>query len=79
MENFIKRTNIAHFKDLLKAETDPAKRAVLLNLLADEEAKQARHVTPLEAPDPVATGGIPGGGLASDSEPPAPASAHAIR
>jgi hypothetical protein len=46
MENFIKRTNIAHFKDLLKAETIPAKRTILLDLLTNEQAKQASHVRP---------------------------------
>jgi hypothetical protein len=46
MEHFIERHNIAHFKDLLKTETDPAKRGVLHNLLAEEEAKQASHVKP---------------------------------
>jgi hypothetical protein len=47
LEKFIERTNVAHFKDLLKLETDQAKRAVLLNLLGEEEAKQASHVKPL--------------------------------
>jgi len=47
MKNFIERTNVAHFKDLLKLETDQTKRAVLLNLLAEEEAKQASHVEPI--------------------------------
>ena len=31
--------NIARFKDLLKTETDPTKRAMEARLLADEEAK----------------------------------------
>jgi len=47
MENFIERTNVAHFKDLLKVETDQAKRTVLLSLLAEEEAKQAGRVKPI--------------------------------
>jgi hypothetical protein len=46
MEQFIERHNIAHYKDLLKEETDAAKRAVLLNLLVEEEAKQASHAGP---------------------------------
>jgi hypothetical protein len=46
MEHFIERQNVAHFKDLLKVETDPAKRAVLLKLLAEEETKQASHAKP---------------------------------
>jgi hypothetical protein len=50
LEDFIERTNIVHFEDLLKTETEPVKRAVLLSLLADEKAKQASHVKPLEAP-----------------------------
>jgi hypothetical protein len=50
LEDFIERTNIAHFEDLLKAETDPAKRTILLSLLADEKAKQASHLKPLVAP-----------------------------
>jgi hypothetical protein len=31
--------NIARFKELLKSETDPTKRAMELRLLAEEEAK----------------------------------------
>jgi len=46
MEHFIERHNVAHFKDLLKTETDQVKRAILLNLLAAEEAKQASYVKP---------------------------------
>jgi hypothetical protein len=46
MEYFVERQNIEHFKHLLKLETDPAKRAVLLKLLAEEEAKQASQVKP---------------------------------
>jgi hypothetical protein len=45
--HFIERTSIAHFEDLLKAETEPAKRTILLSLLADEKAKQASHVKPV--------------------------------
>jgi hypothetical protein len=50
LEKFIERTNIAHFEDLLKAETDPAKRATLLNLLTAEEAKQVSHGRPSVEP-----------------------------
>ena len=39
---FIKSRNIAHYIDLIKTETDPAKRKVLLKLLAEEEAKQGK-------------------------------------
>jgi hypothetical protein len=31
MEHFIERQNVAHYKELLKTETNLAKRAVLLN------------------------------------------------
>jgi hypothetical protein len=34
--------NIKHFRELLKTETDPAKRATVLKLLAEEEIKLAR-------------------------------------
>ena len=34
--------NIAHFKKLLSAETDPAKRRTIERLLAEEEAKLAQ-------------------------------------
>jgi hypothetical protein len=44
MQDFIERQNIAHFKDLLKTETDPARRGVVLKLLAEEETKQSSHV-----------------------------------
>jgi hypothetical protein len=43
MERFIERQNVEHYKDLLKSEKDPVKRAVLQKLLAEEEAKQASH------------------------------------
>ena len=46
MDSFIERTNIAHYKELLKDEIDPAKRKILLELLAEEEAKQANHFKP---------------------------------
>jgi predicted phosphatase len=46
MERFIERHNIERYKHLLTLETDPAKRPMLLKLLAEEEAKQATHVKP---------------------------------
>jgi hypothetical protein len=36
--------NIKHFRDLLKTETDPAKRETLAKLLAEHEAKLAKFV-----------------------------------
>lgn len=39
MDRFIARANIAHFEDLLAAETDPQKRKVIENLLARERQK----------------------------------------
>ncbi len=45
MEKFIERQNIAHYIDQLKTETDPIKRKILQNLLAEETAKQASHAT----------------------------------
>lgn len=41
MHRFIARQNIEHYSAQLKIETDPAKREMLLKLLAEEEAKQA--------------------------------------
>jgi hypothetical protein len=35
----IARLNIEHYRRLLAAETDPAKRAMIEKLLAEEEAK----------------------------------------
>jgi hypothetical protein len=47
MPTFIFEENIAHFKKLLEAETDPMKLERLRNLLREEEAKleeyKARH------------------------------------
>jgi hypothetical protein len=43
MHDFIERQNIAHFIEQINAETDPAKRAVIIKLLSDEEAKLASH------------------------------------
>jgi hypothetical protein len=41
---FVERHNIAHYRDRLKTETDPFRRVILQDLLAEEEAKQASHV-----------------------------------
>jgi hypothetical protein len=38
--------NIAHFKKLLSAEVDPAKRRTIERLLAEEEAKLAQVPPP---------------------------------
>lgn len=43
MDKFVERQNIAHYVELLKAEADPIKREMLERLLAEEEAKAARH------------------------------------
>jgi len=48
--DFIFRANIAHYKDLLAAETDAQKVAVLRKLLAEEEAKYAEWRTKNPAP-----------------------------
>jgi len=39
---FVERQNVARYIDLIKAETDPVRRELLLKLLAAEEAKQAK-------------------------------------
>ncbi len=39
MADFIFKANIAHYKELLAAETDERKIAMLRKLLAEEEAK----------------------------------------
>ncbi len=41
MPDWIARANIAHFKKLLEAETNPRKRAVIERELAEQEAKLA--------------------------------------
>jgi hypothetical protein len=43
MHDFVERQNIAHFIDQINAETDPAKRAVIIKLLSEEEVKLASH------------------------------------
>jgi len=42
--------NIRHYRDLLKSETDPAKRRTITNLLAEEEVKLARFISISENP-----------------------------
>ena len=44
MQRFIDTQNIVHFKRLLETETHPDKRKILLQLLAEEEAKLIAHV-----------------------------------
>lgn len=39
MENFVHRENLKLYRKLLAETTDAGKRAVILKLLADEEAK----------------------------------------
>ncbi len=41
MDKFVACANIKHFHELLAKERDEAKRAMLLRLLAEEEAKLA--------------------------------------
>jgi hypothetical protein len=41
MKRYIAEHNIQHFKEKLAEERDPAKRKILLQLLAEEEAKLA--------------------------------------
>jgi hypothetical protein len=43
MEDFVERHNIAHYRDRLETETDPFRRMILLDLLSEEDAKQARQ------------------------------------
>jgi hypothetical protein len=37
---FVDRQNIVHYVELLKTETDPAKRGTIVRLLTDEQTKQ---------------------------------------
>jgi hypothetical protein len=41
VQHFIETQNISHFKALLQSEVDPDKRRVLVQLLANEQAKSA--------------------------------------
>jgi hypothetical protein len=38
--------NIAHYRELLKSETDAVKRGTVTQLLAEEEAKLAKLIDP---------------------------------
>lgn len=42
MKAFVERQNVVHYVEQLKTETDPAKRNVVLKLLAEEETKQVK-------------------------------------
>jgi len=41
VDRYVARLNIEHFKRKLAEETDPAKREMLMGLLAEEEVKLA--------------------------------------
>ncbi len=49
METYIAGQNIARFKALLREETHPDKRKILLQLLANEVARHPEAVQPVEA------------------------------
>jgi hypothetical protein len=40
--NFVAEQNVAYFRELLETETDPKKRAIIEELLRQEEAKIVR-------------------------------------
>ena len=40
VENFVHRENIEHYKKILEFTTNPADRAMILKLLAEETAKE---------------------------------------
>jgi hypothetical protein len=40
VENFVHRKNIEHYKKVLGVTTNPAERAMILKLLAEETAKE---------------------------------------
>jgi len=40
VDRFIRRENVKHYRDLLKAAKDEAERQKLLKLLAEEQRKQ---------------------------------------
>jgi hypothetical protein len=42
MEDFVERHNIAHYSNRLKTDTDPFKRMILHDLLAEEETKRTK-------------------------------------
>lgn len=52
MQYFVETENIARFTALLRTETRPRERAVLQQLLAEEEAKLAAKVAGQFAPIP---------------------------
>jgi hypothetical protein len=39
MQRFVAQQNIQHFKEMLAAESDPARRAMLAGMISEEEAK----------------------------------------
>ena len=41
--NFIHRQNVERYRELLKTVSDDSQRNVILQLLAEEEAKLAQH------------------------------------
>jgi hypothetical protein len=47
MERFICQKNIEHFRELLASVTDTAQRRTILQLLAEEEARQFKQDHPL--------------------------------
>jgi len=51
MQQHVIKANIDHIRKLLESETDPPTQAMLLNFLAEEQAKQreylVRHARPL--------------------------------
>jgi hypothetical protein len=44
MQQHVIKANIDHIKKLLESETDPPTRAMLLDCLSDEEAKQQQYL-----------------------------------
>jgi len=42
---FVEGQNIARYADLIKSENDPAKRTILLTLLAEEKTKSLKSAT----------------------------------
>lgn len=51
MDKAVARLNIEHYRELLTTETDNTKRATLLRLSAEEEAKLAALNHPPNSPD----------------------------
>jgi len=61
MDSFVHRQNIANFRSQLERESDPAKRAVLQQLLAEEQQKlhaAGHHAEPDQQREPMR--GAPG-------------------